>query len=425
MNMLMRALIGVVFLGHLTVAFAEPTLLRFARLIDGTGEALDAREIVVDDGAILAVGSDLDARYPGAMQIVLDDLVGLPGLIDAHVHVTYGLAGPSQGDGWTELFSTPAPERLVASTRNARRTLETGVTSARDLSGFDGVDYQLKALIDAGVVPGPRLFLSGPGIHPLTLKPLAEGETRDTVAEFIELTEQRIAEGAEWLKIFATTGSADDLTGQQLFFYPEIKAATDTAHAAGLKVALHSYGPSAVSDALRAGVDSIEHPVGLDDLLLKQWAATDTIYVPTIDHNRYYADHRDEYGYDETVESDLHKFVQRNVESLRLAHQAGLTIAMGSDAVMSGFGQNTLELEWFIKAGMTNAEAIQTATVNGARLIGQEQTLGRLQSGFAADIVAVEGDPLRDIDALTRNVKWVMKNGEVVVDRVREERGER
>jgi imidazolonepropionase-like amidohydrolase len=188
---------------------------------------------------------------------------------------------------------------------------------------------------------------------------------------------------------------------------------------------VHSYGPAAVADALRAGVDSIEHPVGLDDQLLEQWAASDTIYVPTIDHNRYYADHRDEYGYDEAVESELHEFVQRNVETLRRAHRAGLTIAMGSDAVMSGFGQNTRELEWFVEAGMTPAQAIQTATVNGALLLGQEEFLGRLKFGFAADIVAVEGDPLRDIRALTQNVKWVMKNGEVVVDQVGEERAER
>jgi imidazolonepropionase-like amidohydrolase len=252
---------------------------------------------------------------------------------------------------------------------------------------------------------------------------LPEGETRDAVYEFVEFTEQRIAEGADWLKIFATTGSADDLTGKQQFLYPEIKAATDTAHAAGLKVAVHSYGPSAVADALRAGVDSIEHPVGLTDQLLEQWAATDTVYVPTIDHNRYYADHRDEYGYDESIESDLHAFVQRNVESLRRAHEAGLTIAMGSDAVMSGFGQNTLELEWFIEAGMTTAEAIQTATMNGARLVGHEQYLGRLKSGFAADIVAVAGNPLRDIRAITRNVKWVMKDGDVVLNDISAEQG--
>ncbi len=425
MILLIRALLGMVLLGHLTVALADPTLLRFAGLIDGTGEVLDAREIVVDNGVILAVGSDLDARYPGAMEIARDDLVALPGLIDAHVHLTYGLAGRSQGDAWNELFSTPAAERLVAATRNARRTLETGVTSARDMTAFDGLDYQLKALIDAGVVPGPRLFVAGMGIHPLTLKPLAEGETRDAVSEFIEHAEQRVADGADWLKIFATTGSADDLSGQQIFFYPEIKAATEIAHAAGLRVAVHSYGPSAVADALAAGVDSIEHPVGLDDQLLEQWAASDTIYVPTIDHNRYYADHRDEYGYDEAVESDLHKFVQRNVETLRRAHRAGLTIAMGSDAVMSGFGQNTRELEWFVAAGMTPSQAIQSATVNGALLLGQQQYLGRLKTGFAADIVAVEGDPLRDIHALTQNVKWVMKNGEVVVDQVRKERVER
>jgi len=157
--------------------------------------------------------------------------------------------------------------------------------------------------------------------------------------------------------------------------------------------------------------------VGLDDKLISQWAATDTVYVPTIDHNRYYADHRTEYGYDETIERNLREFVKENVETLRKMHAAGITIAMGSDAVMSGFGENTRDLEWFIKAGLSTREAIRAATVNGAALLGQEGRLGRIQTGFAADIVAVAGDPLSDIQAVTRNVRWVMKDGKVVVNR--------
>jgi len=416
MNVLARLLFGAVLLGPLAAADAEQTLLRFAGLVDGTGERLDGHEIVVEDGLIAAVGDGLADAYPRAALIDLADLYAVPGLIDVHVHMTYGLDGPSKGDAWNELFATPAPARLVAATQNAKRTLEAGVTTARDLFAFDGVDFQLKALIDAGVVPGPRLFLSGAGIHPLTLSPLAEGEERDMVAEFTAQAEQRVAQGADWVKIFATTGSADDLTGEQLFFYPEIKAAVDVAHAAGLRVAVHSYGASAVDDALRAGVDSIEHPVGVDDETLKRWAATGTVYVPTIDHNRYYADHRAEYGYDEEVDKNLHEFVQKNVETLRRAHAAGIIIAMGSDAVMSGFGENTLELEWFIDAGMTTSEAIRAATVNGARLLGQEDSLGRLQPGFIADIVAVDGDPIEDIRALTRGVRWVLADGAVAVD---------
>lgn len=410
-----RVLLIVALVGTWSAAEAETTLLRFARLIDGTGEVLQGREIVVQNGLIAAIGDDLGAMYPNATQIVLDDLVAVPGLIDAHVHMTYALPGPSQGDAWTELFATAAADRLIGATVNAKKTLQTGVTSARDLFAFDGVDFYLKALIDSDVIPGPRLFISGEGLHPLTLVPLPEGEERDLVAEFSEKAQQRVAAGTDWVKIFATTGSADDLSDQQNFFYPEIKAATDIAHDGGLRVAVHSYGPSAVGDALRAGVDSIDHPVGLDDDLIELWSKSSTTYVPTIDHNRYYADHRSEYSYDEEMERDLREFVQKNVETLRRAHKAGIRIAMGSDAVMTMFGQNTRELEWFVEAGMTPGEALQAATVNGAALLGKENTLGRLQKGFAADVVAVKGNPLSDIRAITRNVRWVMKAGKIVV----------
>jgi imidazolonepropionase-like amidohydrolase len=125
-----------------------------------------------------------------------------------------------------------------------------------------------------------------------------------------------------------------------------------------------------VNDALRAGVDSIEHPVGLDDKLLQQWAQSDAVYVTTIDHNRYYADHRGEYGYDEKVEAKLREHVIKNIENLRRAHNASVRVAMGSDAVMMMFGQHTRELEWFVEAGLTTTETLQAATINGALLLG-------------------------------------------------------
>jgi imidazolonepropionase-like amidohydrolase len=257
---------------------------------------LQSREIVVEYGIIVAVGNGLREQYPLAELVDLGELVAVPGLIDVHVHMTYGLVHPPQGDAWSRLFASPPAERLVEATRNAQRTLQTGVTTVRDLFAFDGLAAELKALIDNDIIPGPRLFVAGAGIHTLTLTPLADGEQRDIVAEFKNQAEQRVKDGADWLKIFATTGSADDLSATQVFFYPEIKAATDIAHAAGLRVAVHSYGAVAVDDALRAGVDSIEHAVGLSDAQRARWARTDTVYVPTIDHNRYYAEHRDEYG---------------------------------------------------------------------------------------------------------------------------------
>jgi imidazolonepropionase-like amidohydrolase len=392
---------------------APVTLYRFGGLIDGTGEAVDGHEIVVTGDTITATGDGLSAQYPGARFVDLGGLHAIPGLIDTHVHITYGLDGPSRGDAWKQLLEeTPPEKRLTASIDNARRTLETGVTTVRDLLALDGVDFELRSLIDSGTVPGPRLLLSGVGIHPMTLPPgiTTAGERLEG---FTAAANRIVASGAEWIKIFATTGSANDLSGVQTYFYPEIRAAVDIAHAAGLRVAMHSYSPAAVGDGLRAGVDSIEHPVGLDEAILKTWRSTDTIYVPTIDHNRYYADHRTEYGYDAETEAKLRAFVQQNVETLGRAHTAGITIAMGSDAVMTMFGQNTRELEWFVEAGMSAAEALKAATLNGAHLLGKADRIGRLQPNYLADLVAVCGNPLVDIKAVTRRVAFVMKAGEV------------
>ena len=181
-------------------------------------------------------------------------------------------------------------------------------------------------------------------------------------------------------------------------------------------MAVHSYGPEAVPDVIRAGVHSIEHAVGMSDELLATWAASTTFYVPTIDHNRYYAEHRSEYGYDDKIVQSLREFVVRNIETLKRAHKAGVRIAMGSDAVMTGFGENSHELLWFIEAGMSNAEALRAAIANGAELLGMEDRLGRLAPGFIADIIAVEASPLEDIEAIVNGVVWVMKDGRVVAE---------
>ena len=397
------------------------TLLHFAAIIDGTGEVLAGREIVVEDGIIVAVGDALQERYPNTRQIELNGLTAMPGLIDTHVHVTYGFYGPSRGDAWQQLLEeTPPQERLEAGIGNAAKMLEIGITTARDLFALDGMDFRLRELIQQGIAPGPRLYLSGTGIHPMAM-PASSGEA-ERVASLIQRANAVADSGADWLKIFATTGSASDLSGEQVYSYTEIKAATDAAHARGLRVALHAYGPSAVPDAIRAGVDTIEHAVGVDEETLRAWAASGIFYIPTIDHNRYYADHRTEYGYNENTERELRAFTKKNLETLRRAHQAGVPIAFGSDAVMSMFGQNTRELEWFVEAGMSPAQALQAATQSAAKLLGQQDQLGRIAPGFAADLIAVNGQPLKDITAITQNVMWVMKGGEVVIDKTNQAR---
>lgn len=165
---------------------------------------------------------------------------------------------------------------------------------------------------------------------------------------------------------------------------------------------------------MRAGADSIEHATDMDDDTLAEMVRRKTFYVPTIDHNRYYCDAREQFGYGPDVATRLQAYLNRNLET---AHKAGVRFAMGSDAVFTMFGQNVRELSWFVKAGMTPAEALAAATSNGAALLGMEKSLGAVASGYYADLVAVEGDPLADISAVTDRVRWVMKGGKVVVDK--------
>ena len=144
-----------------------------------------------------------------------------------------------------------------------------------------------------------------------------------------------------------------------------------------------------------------------------------TFYVPTIDHNRYYIDNGDKIGYAPGYKEKLEAFIPRNLETARKAFKGGVKFAMGSDAIYTMFGQNTRELGWFVKAGMTPEQALRTATTNAAELLGKEKELGAVAPGYFADVVAVEGDPLSDIDVVLKNVKWVMKGGTVVVDKKR------
>ncbi len=398
-------------------AFAAPEILLFSRIIDGTGEILGGTEIAVENGRILAVGNNLTSRYPDATVRDMKRLTALPGIIDVHTHLTYGLAGEPGGDAWSELGATPLDARLVAAARNAVKTLETGVTTIRDLNAGNNLDFYMRALIESGTIRGPRMLISGPGMHPSNEPSSRPGQLKDPVAEATAFAAARMAEGADWVKIFATSGSASDLTSRQQYGYGEIAAAVEIAAKSGRRVAVHTYGPEAVADAVRARVHSIEHATGLSDDLLRRIAEAGIVYVPTIDHNRYYADHAAEYGYDAEIKRNLHAFVERNLETVRRAHKLGVKIAMGSDAVLTGFGENTGELSWFIKAGMTPAEAIQTATVNGAELLGLENEIGRIAPGYRADIIAVTGNPGRDINDLITGVIWVMKEGTVVADK--------
>jgi imidazolonepropionase-like amidohydrolase len=231
------------------------------------------------------------------------------------------------------------------------------------------------------------------------------------------IVEERVKAGADWIKVFGSRGGFENVDGTQTVTFAEMKAIVEAGHALGKKIAIHSYGASGVRDAVRAGADSVEHGADVDDETFAEMVTRGTVWVPTIDHNRYYIDAKDEYGFAPGSDAALQTYIDRNFDSLKRAVKAGVRLGMGSDAVYSMFGQNTRELGWFVKAGMTPEQALAAATTTAAALLGMEKDLGRVAPGFYADLVAVEGDPLSNIDVLFTGVRWVMKAGKVMVDK--------
>src|SRR5262249_40879559 len=281
-------------------------------------------------------------------------------------------------------------------------TVEGGVRTVREMNAGEVSDVGMGELIRMGTWTGPRMFVVGFGLG-VTRQPYRPGAaagpgTVDGPDEVRVRVRQLVASGVDWIKVFGSTGSFEDVTQNQTFTFDEMKAAVDTAHALGKRVAIHSYGPDGARDAVRAGADSVEHATDMDDQTIADMAKRATWYVPTIDHNRYYAEHANEYGFAPGSVERLNDFVARNLETAKRAVKAGVRFAMGSDAVYSGFGENTRELGWLVKAGMTPAQAYAAATANGAALLGMEESLGAIAPGYFADLVAVDGDPLTDVN---------------------------
>jgi len=395
--------------------------VRFGKLWDGKSKVWTNVIVIVDAGKIRAVTTDASSIPAGTEIIDLSKYTGLPGLIDVHTHMTF-YTDETPGVPLLKQMANPVPAvEVFLARKGAMRTLEAGVTTVRDLGADQYMDIAMRDLINRGEMIGPRMFVCGYGLY-ITATPFRKegtppaGGIADGVPEVLRAVRQQIAAGADVIKMYGSTGTDDDVTGFETYTFEEMKAAVDTAHQFGKKIAIHSYGPDGARDAVRAGADSIEHATDMDDATIHEMAKRGTFYVPTIDHNRYYIDNGDKIGYAPGYKERLQAFIPRNLETARKAHKAGVKFAMGSDAIYTMFGENTRELGWFVKAGMTPEQALRTATTNAAELLGKEKELGAVAAGYLADLVAVEGDPLSDINIVLNNVKWVMKDGAVVVD---------
>lgn len=414
--------------GWLCAQTNAPTVkaIRFGKLIDGTGKALTNAVVIVKGDRIETVGTSAAAMPPNAKVIDLSAFTGLPGLIDVHTHMTYW-----RDKSWTRNANEEAErllpqEAVFLAQENARNCIDIGVTTVRDLAARNYSDIAMKRLINRGAMVGPRMFVAGPAIFAGGVVPRygevfpwvtpSQGEASG-VSEVIRLVRQELDAGADVIKMFGGTGGFNDVETHQTFTFEEMQAAVEATHTMGKRIAIHSYGPDGARDAVKAGTDTLEHAIDIDDATFAEMVRKKVVYVPTVYHNIWYVENYREFAWPESDNQKILQYEHASEETTRRAIKAGVRIAMGSDAVYELFGHNTEELTYLVKSGMTPEQAITAATLNGAIALGMEKDLGSVTPGHYADIVAVQGDPLADIGVLVHNVRWVMKSGEIVSNR--------
>jgi len=307
------------------------TAVRFGRLWDAKGKLWTNAFVVIEGDRIRSVTTDAAAIPAGAEVIDLSKYTGLPGLIDVHTHMTmYTDETPGQ-PMLKQITSNPPAVEVFLARKGAMRTLEAGVTTVRDLSADQYMDIAMRDLINTGEMIGPRMFVSGYGLYATqtpTRRDMAipGGVPADGVPQVLKAVREQVAAGADLIKMYASTGTDDDVTGFETYTYEEIKAAVDMAHKFGKKIAVHSYGPDGARDAVRAGADSVEHATDMDDATIQEMVKRGTFYVPTIDHNRYYIENGEKIGYAPGHKERLQAFIPRNVETARRAFKAGVKL---------------------------------------------------------------------------------------------------
>lgn len=405
------------------VAPERVMLLRAGRLIDvKRGQVVENITVVVRGDKIESVGRNMLVP-PGAQVVDLSPYTVMPGFIDMHTHLT---GDPSGGYSDHLLRQWPGSGALIGA-KNARKTLQAGFTTVRNVGANGWDDVALRDAIRNGVVPGPRLFVSAHaigitgghcdmnGYRPDLMKePGIEDGIVNSPDEAVKAVHYQIKYGADVIKICATGGvlSAGDAVGVPQLSFDEIRAIVQAANRAERKVAAHAHGTEGIKTAIRAGVASIEHGSMLDDEAIQLMKQHGTYLVPTMMALHTVVSGAKEgklapWSAKKALEVGPH--AQRSV---RLAIQSGVNIAFGTDAGVFPHGENADEFRLLVEAGMTPMQAIQSATLHAARLLGKETELGAIEQGMLADIVAVRGDPLADVTRLKR-VDFVMKGGVV------------
>jgi len=423
MNSIVRTLaLGLVVFSAASGVRAETIYLTAAHMVDPVaGRVMNAPAVVIKDDKIVSVGTAASLPVPAdARKIDLGGATILPGLIDMHTHITVR----SDKEGY-ERLSVSLPAAAISGAANAGKTLQAGFTTLRNVGADGYADVALRDSINAGETVGPRLFVSGPLIGATgghcdeNLLPFAYHTVGEGVADGPDAIRKKVREvhkyGANLIKLCATGGvlSKGDSVGAQQLTYEEMKAAVDEAHMLGLKVAAHAHGTSGINDAIRAGVDTIEHASLADAESIALAKQKGAVFDMDIYNDDFILSEGAKMGI--LPESlDKERVIGRQQrETFKRAVQAGVIMTFGTDAGVYPHGDNGKQFAKMVEWGMTSMQAIQAATSTAAKVLGHlGDDLGAIEPGKYADIIAVSGDPIANVAEL-EHVRFVMKAGVV------------
>jgi imidazolonepropionase-like amidohydrolase len=406
----------------------KTTYVKAGKLFDSQSGTYHSDVVLVIEGErIKSVEANGFAIPPDAQLVDLSHAYVLPGLIDCHTHLG------SRADRYDPIWdfkSTPF-DSAIAGVVNAKKTLEAGFTSVRDVGSLPFLAVDLRNNIDAGFIPGPRIVASGPGISitgghgdlndysPQTRVMMFPDRRDFAIADGPEQIRQtvraQVKYGVDVIKILATGGvlSKGDQPGASQYSYEELKMAADTAHATGRKIAAHAHGTQGIKWAIQAGIDSIEHASLVDDEGIRLAKEHGTYFVMDIYNDDYILGNAKQFGIPQEFIEKERGVGRLQRENFRKAVQAGVKMAFGTDAGVYPHGDNAKQFHYMVMYGMTPAQAIQAATWSAADLIGRANDVGSLTPGHYADLIAVTDDPLQHIESL-EHVPLVMKGGTIV-----------